>query len=81
MGPPVSAGVQTSDSLAAAIRAGAGGHTPGSSAHGWLFPGRTGGHLAPMSVGHAVAMVLPDGGDLPSLQACDGGGGRRLTTT
>lgn len=52
--------IPINDSLASAIRAGAAGHTPGMSSHGWLFPNGTGGHLSVYQVGDLVRQVLPE---------------------
>jgi integrase/recombinase XerC len=54
--------VPISDDLAAALRLGAGGHTPGLPGSGWLFPRwPEGGHLTPDYVGRLVQRVLPVG--------------------
>lgn len=52
--------VPITESLAATIRAGAAGHTPGMPSNSWLFPNGTGGHLEPKWVGHMVSRALPD---------------------
>ena len=52
--------IPINDSLAGAIRAGAAGHTPGTSPQGWLFPNGTGGHLSVYHVGDLVRQVLPE---------------------
>lgn len=53
-----------SDSLAAAIRAGAAGYAPECAAwglDGYLFPGPNGGHLSPAWVGQRISKLLPPG--------------------
>lgn len=45
--------------LAARIRAGAAGHTPGAPTTGHLFPGQVDGHLSPRWVGTLCARVMP----------------------
>lgn len=52
--------VPISESLAAAVRAGAAGHTPGASSTGWLFPDGVGGHLSPPYVGTLASQALPE---------------------
>jgi integrase len=59
--------IPISDSLADLIRSGA-GHTPGSSATGWLFPNGAGQHLAPYTVGVLASRVLSDGWTLHTLR-------------
>ncbi len=60
--------IPLSDSLAAVLRAGAAGHTPGTSPSGWLFPNPTGGHLTAGHVGKLVDRALPDGYTMHSLR-------------
>lgn len=60
--------VPISDSLAAAIRAGAAGHTPGMPADSWLFPNGLGGHLEPRWVGAMVSRALPDAWTMHTLR-------------
>lgn len=45
--------------LAGLIRLGAPGHTPGTPANSWLFPGNDHGHLSPESVGRICTNVMP----------------------
>lgn len=53
--------VPISDNLAATIRAGAAGHTPGAPAKGYLFPGTyADGYLSPRWVGKLMSDALPD---------------------
>jgi integrase len=53
--------VPVSDDLAALIRRGAAGHTPGAPRDGWLFPnGFDGGHITAPHLGEIVSRVLPD---------------------
>ncbi len=54
--------------LAAQIRAGAAGHTPGARRDGWLFPGQGGDHLRPATVGILCAQALPDHWTLHTLR-------------
>ncbi|AQT78341.1 hypothetical protein B1R94_02460 [Mycolicibacterium litorale] len=51
--------IPISDSLAAQIVAGAGGHTPGGGDKGWLFPSSRGGHVSPAYVGTLCSDALP----------------------
>jgi integrase/recombinase XerC len=51
--------VPISDSLAAVLRLGAPGHTPGMLTPGWLFPTGLCGHLTAQHVGVLVARELP----------------------
>lgn len=60
--------VPIGDSLAAALRAGAAGHTPGMPTPGWLFPTGVGGHVTAAHVGKLVAAVLPDGWSMHKLR-------------
>lgn len=60
--------VPLSANLAAAVAAGARGHSPNRPAAGWLFPAATGGHIAPVQVGRLVADVLPDGYTMHKLR-------------
>lgn len=60
--------VPISESLAAHIRAGAAGHTPGGPSGGWLFPTGVGGHLTADHVGRLVARVLPPGLSMHKLR-------------
>lgn len=60
--------VPISDDLAALIRAGAAGHTPGMPDEGWLFPGETDGHLNPRRVGALVSEALPEGWTMHTLR-------------
>ncbi|OBJ27164.1 tyrosine-type recombinase/integrase [Mycobacterium sp. 1245801.1] len=61
--------VPISDSLVAAIRAGAAGHTPYLPAAGWLFPAwPAGGHLTAHHVGKLVAAALPAGWSMHKLR-------------
>lgn len=60
--------VPLSDSLAALLREGAAGHTPGASPSGWLFPSVAGGHLTAGYVGKLVDRALPDGYTMHSLR-------------
>ena len=60
--------VPVSGGLAALIELGAAGHTPGSSASGFLFPGETGGHLSPYWVGILCSRALPGVWTLHSLR-------------
>jgi integrase/recombinase XerC len=60
--------IPISDSLAAAIRVGAAGHTPGMSSQGWLFPNGTGAHLSVYQVGDLVRQVLPEGYSMHKLR-------------
>jgi integrase len=60
--------VPISDSLAAVLRLGANGHTPGMPTPGWLFPTGLGGHLTPQHVGVLVARALPDGWSMHKLR-------------
>lgn len=39
-----------------------------SQAEGWLFPGRTDGHMAPKSLGNLVTEVLPNGWTMHTLR-------------
>lgn len=55
-------------SLAATLRRGAAGHTPGMPGEGWLFPAAGGGHLTPHHVGRIVAGALPDGWTIRTLR-------------
>lgn len=58
-----------SDELAAELRAGAVGHTPGMPAAGWLFPAwPAGGHLSANHVGKLVAAALPAGFSMHKLR-------------
>jgi integrase/recombinase XerC len=52
--------VPITESLAAVLRQGAAGHTPGMPATGWLFPNGLGNHIAPGQVGRIVTRALPD---------------------
>lgn len=53
--------VPISESLAAAVRAGAAGHSLASPSKGFLFPGAYGGgHLSPRWVGKLMGTALPD---------------------
>jgi len=61
--------VPITEDLAAAIAAGAAGHTPGAPASGWLFPGeRPGTHLTAKRVGALVSDVLPPGWTMHTLR-------------
>jgi integrase/recombinase XerC len=60
--------VPLSASLAALIRLGAPGHTPGIPAQGWLFPNGKGGHLAVYTVGDLVGRALPGAWSMHSLR-------------
>lgn len=60
--------VPLAEDLAALIRLGAAGHTPGAPTRGWLFPDGTGGHLTPNWVGTLVARALPDGYTMHALR-------------
>jgi integrase/recombinase XerC len=60
--------VPISDALAAVLRAGAAGHTPGMPTPGWLFPTGVGGHLTPDHVAELVVRVLPDGWSMHKLR-------------
>ncbi len=60
--------IPITESLAAAIRAGAQGHTPRARPTEWLFPNGSGGHLAPVSVGILCSEVLPDHWTLHTLR-------------
>lgn len=60
--------VPLSDGLAALIRLGAAGHTPGSSPDGWLFPNGDGSHISPLWVGELTRRVLPAGVTLHMLR-------------
>jgi integrase len=60
--------VPISDSLAALLRQGAAGHTPGAPVSGWLFPNGHGEHLTPYYVGTLVQRVLPDGWTMHTLR-------------
>lgn len=51
--------IPISDSLALKLLDGAAGHTPGASAHGYLFPGDDEGHLSPRWVGTLCARIMP----------------------
>jgi len=58
-----------SDELAAAIRQGAQGHTPGAPAQGWLFPRRLDGvHISEQYVGLLVAASLSGEWTMHSLR-------------
>lgn len=54
--------------LAAEIRAGAAGHTDGMPVRGYLFPGKTDGHLLPDAVGRLVADAMPSGWSMHTLR-------------
>jgi integrase len=61
--------VPISAQLAARVRAGAAGHTPGMPAAGWLFPAwPAGGHLSAHYVGKLVAAALPAGWSMHKLR-------------
>lgn len=60
--------VPVAEDLAALIRLGAAGHTPGAPATGWLFPDGTGDHLTPNWVGLLVSRALPDGYTMHALR-------------
>lgn len=60
--------VPIGDSLAAAVRAGAAGHTPAMHPAGWLFPTGVGGHIQPHQVGKLVAAALPEGWSMHKLR-------------
>jgi integrase/recombinase XerC len=60
--------IPIADELAAAIDAGAAGHTPGAREQGWLFPGDDAGHLSPRWVGKLCAAVMPDVWTMHSLR-------------
>lgn len=51
--------IPITDKLATLIAAGPAGHTPGSPANGYLFPGSCNGHLSPRWVGRLCGRVLP----------------------
>lgn len=52
--------VPLSGDVAALVRQGGAGHTPGASQTGWLFPNGFGDHLAPYYIGELAQRVLPD---------------------
>ncbi|AXK78167.1 integrase [Mycolicibacterium neoaurum] len=61
--------VPISDSLAAAIAAGAAGHTTGAPSTGWLFPGsKPDAHLTPKQVGDLIRTVMPEGWSMHTLR-------------
>ncbi|KAA1247802.1 tyrosine-type recombinase/integrase [Mycobacterium simiae] len=60
--------VPVAEDLAALIRLGAAGHTPGAPATGWLFADGTGDHLTPSWVGLLVSRALPDGYTMHALR-------------
>lgn len=61
--------VPLGEQLAAAVCAGAAGHTPYLPAEGWLFPAWPGGgHLTPAHVGKLVAAALPAGWSMHMLR-------------
>lgn len=60
--------VPVSDSLAAEIAKGPGGHTIGRGRSGWLFPGQIDGHLAPDTVGRLISELMPPGWSMHKLR-------------
>jgi integrase/recombinase XerC len=60
--------VPIGDVLAALIRRGAAGHTPGAPTDGWLFPNDDGGHLTAEYVGELVTDLLPRGCTMHALR-------------
>jgi integrase len=60
--------IPISDSLAAAVRCGAAGHTSAMPSSGWLFPTGLGGHITAQHVGKLVARALPDGWSMHKLR-------------
>jgi integrase len=60
--------VPISGVLAALIRRGPAGHTPGASSLGWLFPNQLGGHLSPRWVGTMLSNLMPEGYTMHTLR-------------